>query len=294
MTIEYIDVAMERIAPGNPVVESIQGGFQFLEGPVWDRRRGVLIFSDIPGRTLYQYAPGAGVSVYRADVPFPNGNTIDGQGRLITCEHVGRDVVREEADGTLTQLATRYDGRRLNSPNDVVLRGDGCIFFTDPPYGLQPPHGVPAEKELDFHGVYRLDPDGTLTLLVDDFERPNGLAFTPDQRLLYIDDTARGHIRVFAVSDEGDLSADRVFAAVQGEGRGRPDGMKVDREGNVYCTGPGGVWIFSPLAALLGKIRVPEQTANIAWGDEDWRTLYLTASTSLYRIRLAIPGIPVG
>ena len=294
MPIEYNDVTMERIAPGDPPVELVQGGFQFLEGPVWDGRRGILIFSDIPARTLYQYVPGGAVSAYRADVPFPNGNTIDQQGRLLTCEHVGRDVVREEPDGTVVPIATHFEGKRFNSPNDIVVRGDGAIFFTDPPYGLQPPHGVTAEQELPYHGVYRLDRDGTVSLLVDDFERPNGLAFSPDERLLYIDDTARGHIRVFAVSDDGRLADDRVFAVLQGDGRGRPDGMKVDREGNVYCTGPGGVWVFSPLAELLGRIRVPEQTANVAWGDADWRTLYLTASTSLYRVRLGIPGIPVG
>jgi gluconolactonase len=294
MTIEYQDVAMNRIAPDDPAVEQVATGFGFLEGPVWDRRRGVLIFSDIPGRALHQYTPGEGVSVYRADSPFPDGNTFDQQGRLLTCEHAGRAVVRQEADGALTTLASHYDGKRLNSPNDIVVRGNGAIFFTDPPYGLRAPHGVPAEQEQPHFGVYRLDPDGAFDLLVADFERPNGLAFSPDETLLYIDDTERGHIRVFTVSDDGRLGNDRVFAVLQGEGRGRPDGMKVDREGNVYCTGPGGVWVFNPLAGLLGRIRVPEQCANLAWGDDDWRTLYLTASTSLYRVRLGVPGIPVG
>lgn len=294
MTIAYLDAGMERIAPGDPAVELVQGGFQFLEGPVWDRRRGVLIFSDIPAQTLYAYTPGSGVGVYREQSRFANGNTIDQQGRLLSCEHAGRQVVRQEADGSLTPIATHYEGKRLNSPNDIVVRGDGAIFFTDPPYGLQPPHGVTAEKELAYNGVYRLDPDGGLTLLVRDFERPNGLAFNPDERLLYVDDTQQGHIRVFAVSDDGSLSEDRVFAVLRGTGRGRPDGLKVDREGNVYCTGPGGVWVFDPLGGLLGTIRVPEQTANLAWGDADWQTLYLTASTSLYRVRLGIAGIPTG
>jgi sugar lactone lactonase YvrE len=294
MTIEYQDEAMGWIAPGDPPVELVQGGFQFLEGPVWDRRRGVLIFSDIPGQALYQYQPDAGVTPFREASPFPNGNTFDHHGRLLTCEHAGRQVVRQEPDGTLIPIATHFEGKRLNSPNDIVVRGDGAIFFTDPPYGLQPPHGVEAEKELSFNGVYRLDPNGTLTLLVDDFERPNGLAFSPSEQLLYIDDTARGHIRMFTVTDDGRLQNDRVFAVVQGEGRGRPDGMKVDQEGNVYCTGPGGVWVYSPMAGLLGRIRVPEQTANLAWGSDDWRTLYLTASTSLYRVRLGVPGIPTG
>jgi gluconolactonase len=294
MTIEYRDMGMQEIAPGDPPIELVQGDFQFLEGPVWDRRRAALIFSDIPGQALYQYCSDSGVSIYRENSPFPNGNTFDHDGRLLTCEHVGRRVVRQNADGTVTPIATHFEGKRLNSPNDIVVRGDGAIFFTDPPYGLQPPHGMDAEKELPFNGVYRLDPNGTLTLLVDDFERPNGLAFSPSEQLLYIDDTARGHIRMFTVTDDGRLRNDRVFAVVQGDGRGRPDGMKVDREGNVYCTGPGGVWVYGPLAGLLGRIRVPEQVANIAWGDNDWRTLYLTASTSLYRVRLGIPGIPTG
>ncbi len=228
MTIEYQDVRMERIAPGEPPVELIRGEFEFLEGPVWDRRRGVLIFSDIPAQTIYAFTPGAGISVYREHSRFANGNTIDQEGRLITCEHSGRQVVRQQPDGALTPIATHFEGKRLNSPNDVVTHGDGAIFFTDPPYGLQPPHGVESDKELDFHGVYRLDRDGTLTLLVDDFERPNGLAFSPDQRLLYIDDTARGHIRMFTLTKNGRLGDDRVFAVLQGEGRGRPDGMKVD------------------------------------------------------------------
>ncbi|MGD9890522.1 MAG: SMP-30/gluconolactonase/LRE family protein [Dehalococcoidia bacterium] len=292
MTIEYLDMGMDQIAPGDPPIELVQGGFQFLEGPVWDRRRGILIFSDIPGQVLYQYRPGDGVSVYREQSPFPNGNTIDHKGRLLTCEHVGRRVVRQEEDGALTPIATHFEGRRLNSPNDIVVRGDGAVYFTDPPYGLRPPHGVDAEKELPFNGVYRLDRDGHLTLLVDDFERPNGLAFSPTEQLLYIDDTARGHIRVFTVTDDGRLQDDRVFAVLRGDGRGRPDGMKVDRDGNVYCTGPGGVWIISPLGGLLGRIRMPEPAANLAWGGDDWRTLYLTATTSLYQVRLGIPGIP--
>jgi sugar lactone lactonase YvrE len=293
--IEVLDPAMRRIAPNDPQVELIQGGFQFLEGPVWDGRRGALIFSDIPANTMYEYRPGAGVSVFRHPSRHTNGNTLDGQGRLLSCEHSGRQVTRTEADGTVTPLATHFGGKRLNSPNDIVVRGDGTIYFTDPPYGILSERvGVPAEQELEFNGVFRLDEDRTLTLLVDDFDRPNGLAFSPDQTLLYIDDTARGHIRVFTMTVDRQLSEDRVFAELSGPERGRPDGMKVDREGNIYCTGPGGVWVFNPLGALLGKVIMPEQTANLAWGDGDWQTLYLTASTSLYRLRLGVAGIPTG
>jgi len=293
MTIEVMDAGMHAIARQDAAVELVQGGFQFLEGPVWDHLAGTLIFSDIPANTLYRYDPNAGVSVFREPSNHANGNTRDLQGRLLTCEHSGRRLSRLEPDGSLTALVTHFEGKRLNSPNDVVVRGDGAIFFTDPPYGLNTPHGVPAEQELDFLGVYRLDPDGTLSLLVDDFERPNGLAFSPDERILYIDDTARGQIRAFDVGDDGRLTNDRVFATLTGEGRGRPDGMKVDRAGNIYCTGPGGVWVVNRDGLILGRILVPEQTANLAWGGADWRTLYLTASTSLYRVQMEIAGIPV-
>jgi sugar lactone lactonase YvrE len=242
---------------------------------------------------MYLYQPGAAATVFRQPSRHANGNTRDQLGRLLTCEHSGRQVSRTEPDGTVTPLATHFDGKKLNSPNDVVCRGDGAIFFTDPPYGLTARVGVEAPKELEFQGVYRIDVDGRLTLLVDDFDRPNGLAFSPDETLLYVNDTARRHIRVFAVDEEGNLSGDRVFAEISGDGRGAPDGMKLDRAGNVYCTGPGGVWVNAPDGTSLGRIQVPEQTANLAWGDADWQTLYLTASTSLYRVRMKIAGIPV-
>jgi sugar lactone lactonase YvrE len=294
MTIESHDAAMRRIAPEDVPLELIQDGFEFLEGPVWDRRDGVLLFSDIPRSTIYRYTPGQGVTEFRQPSGYANGNTIAPDGSLLTCEHAGRRVSRRTRDGDVTALATHYDGKKLNSPNDLVRHSSGAIYFTDPPYGLSPPHGVEAEKELDFHGVYRLDPDGTVTLLVDDFDRPNGLAFSPDERLLYIDDTARSHIRVFTLTPDGGLTDDRLFVELQGDGRGRPDGMKLDREGNIYCTGPGGVWVVNPNGEVLGRIRVPEQTANLGWGDADWQSLYLTAMDKLYRVRLALPGIPVG
>jgi sugar lactone lactonase YvrE len=294
MPIEVMDAGLRRIVAAGADIEPVQGGFDFLEGPVWDRRTGSLIFSDIPANTIYRLNADGASEVFRRPSRHTNGNTFDRQGRLLSCEHSGRQVSRTEPDGTITSLATHYEGKRLNSPNDVVCRGDGAIIFTDPPYGiLSERMGGVAEPELSFFGVYRLDPGGSLTLLVDDFERPNGLAFSPDERTLFIADTARGHIRSFQYTDDGRLRDERVFAVLEGEGRGRPDGMKLDREGNVYCTGPGGVWVFSPMGALLGKIRLPEQTANLGWGGPDWRTLYLTASTTLYRIRLEVAGIPV-
>lgn len=297
MTIESHDPAMQRIALPNAEVERLATDLRFTESPVWDRRRGVLTFSDIPANRLYQYSPADGTTtVFRDPSRHANGNTRDGAGRLVTCEHSGRQVSRTEVGGAVSTLAAAYEGKRLNSPNDVVVRSDGAIYFTDPPYGIMAEArvGVPAEQELPFQGVFRIDPSGALTLLVDDFDRPNGLAFSPDERTLYIDDSARRHIRAFAVADDGSLSGGRVFAELTGEGRGVPDGMKVDREANVYCTGPGGVWVLNPQGAVLGRIVMPETTANLAWGGDDWRTLYLTASSSLYRVRLGVAGVAVG
>jgi sugar lactone lactonase YvrE len=292
MTIEILDASARSIIAPDTALECIADGFGFLEGPVWDRRTASLIFSDIPAQVIYRYTPGQGMSVLRSESRFANGNTIAPDGRLLTCEHTGRQVVRQEADGSVTPLATHYEGRRLNSPNDIVCRGDGTIFFTDPPYGLSAPHGLPAEQELPFCGLYRLDRTGALTLLADDFERPNGLAFSPDERLLYVADTARSHVRSFSVSDDGRLTRDRVLVELHGSGRGRPDGLKLDRLGRLYCTGPGGVWVIGRDTEIIARIQVPEQTANLAWGDADWQTLYLTASDKLYRLRLATTGIP--
>ncbi len=277
-----------------PMLDCVATGFTFTEGPVW--RGDDLLFSDIPNNRTIRYRPlpeGPEITTFRTPSGNANGLTLDRQGRLLACEHSGRRVSRVDESGRAETVVDSYKGKRLNSPNDVVVRSDGSIFFTDPPYGLR--NGTEG-KELDFNGVYRIDPGGELHLLVDDFDRPNGLAFTPDERRLLIDDTVRGHIRVFDVAGDGSLSNGRVFAELKGAPgeRGAPDGMKVDSEGNVYCTGPAGVWVFDPNGRFLGRIVTPEVPANLAWGDPDWRTLYITARTSLYRIRLAVPGIPVG
>jgi len=264
-------------------VTKIVGGFQFTEGPVWDPR-GYLLFSDIPANTIYKWTPGASeVEVFRTPSGHSNGLTLDHAGRLIACEH-DRRVSRTEGDGTVVTLVDRYQGKRLNSPNDVVVKSDGSIYLTDPPYGLpQQEQG----KELDFNGVYRLAPDGTLTLLDDSFVRPNGLAFSPDESTLYIADTREMHIRAFDVRPDGTLANGRVFAGLREPGKsGAPDGMKVDVKGNVFCTGPGGIWILHPTGRVLGKIETPEVPANLAWGDADGRTLYITARTSIYRVRV--------
>jgi sugar lactone lactonase YvrE len=274
----------EVLAPG-AAVEKVAGDFGFTEGPVW-HPDGYLLFTDIPRNRIMRWHPTEGVSVFREPSQQANGLIVDRQGRLVAAEHAARRVSRTEADGRVVTLVDRYDGKRLNSPNDVVEARDGALYFTDPPYGLpQQKEG----KELEVNGVYRVVPaDGTLTLLADDFERPNGLAFSPDGRTLYIADTARQHVRAFDVRPDGTLASGRVFGTMTPwpGAQGGPDGMKVDAQGRVFVTGAGGVWVFDATGAVLGVIETPEVPANCAFGDADGRTLYITARTSLYRVRL--------
>ena len=268
-------------------LERVAGGLRFAEGPVWIRERSCLLVSDIPADRILRIAPGGAVSVYRQPSRHANGLTRDDRGRLIACEHETRRVTREEADGRLHVLADAFAGRRLNSPNDVVVRRDGAVYFTDPTAGIDP-----ALREQPVQGVYRCERDsGALTLLVDDFLVPNGLAFSPDERFLYVDDSApaRHHVRRFRVAADGALSEGRVFARMAPGTPGPPDGMKVDREGRLFCAGPGGVWAFAPDGEHLGTIRTPEPAANCAWGD-DGRSLYIAARSSVYRVRCAPPG----
>jgi gluconolactonase len=223
-----------------------------------------------------------------------NGLTYDRQGRLLACEHATSQVTRTDADGRVVPIATHHAGKQLNSPNDIVCKSDGAIYFSDPPYGRAKFYGVERPQELDFQGVYRVGRDPKSTeLLVDDFDRPNGLCFSRDERRLFVNDTARKHIRVFDVTPAGTLKNGRLWAETKGEKPGAPDGMKLDSAGNLYCCGPGGIHVFDPDARLLEVLEVPEYTANFAWGDDDYRSLFITASTSLYRIRRTIPGLPV-
>jgi sugar lactone lactonase YvrE len=287
---KFYEIAQQRTK-----LEKIATGFIFTEGPVWDAARGCLIFSDIPANKMRKWTPDKGIELVRYPSGKSNGLTLDKQGRLIACEHANRRVSREESDGTIISIASKYDGKRLNSPNDVVVKSDGSVYFTDPPYGLSA-DGILDTRKLPFQGVYRISPDTNrraLTLLVDDFEKPNGLVFSPDESLLYIDDTDQAHVRVFDVNPDGTISNGRVFTELEGEEVGDVDGMKVDSEGNVYVTGPGGIWVFDPSGNRLGRIDIPEVATNLAWGDEDWKTLYITAPTSLYRIKLGIEGIRV-
>jgi len=267
-------------------LERLATGFQFTEGPVW-HPDGYLIFSDIPADTIYSLKDGER-DVFRRPSGNSNGLAFDREGRLVACEHGSRRVSATQKDGTVVPVATHYQGKRLNSPNDVVVKSDGSVYFTDPPYGVRP-----EDRELDFQGVYRIGPDGGLTLLADDFVKPNGLAFSPDEKVLYVDDTEKGWIRAFDVGEDGLLTEGRVFARLEGAGHGRPDGMKVDAEGNVYCTGPGGVWVISPAGEPIEVIETPEAAANVAFGGADGRTLYITARASIYSVQVRHPGAVV-
>jgi gluconolactonase len=271
------------VEDGDP--ELIASGFVFTEGPVW-LPEGALIFSDIPAARIYRWSAADGTRVWREASGNANGLTLDPAGRVVACEHGNRRVSRTVADGAVETVADSYEGRRLNSPNDVVIRADGVIYFTDPPYGIEP-----AQQEQPCNGVYRVDRDGAVVRVADDFDRPNGLAFSPDERVLYIDDSRRRHVRAFDVAADGALAHGRIVCDMDHPQPGSPDGMKLDRDGHLYVTGATGVWVFEPDGTLLGVISTPERPANCAWGD-DGHSLYITARTSLYRIRTRIPGVP--
>ena len=297
--------------------EKVAGGFQFLEGPVWIPARNELLFSDIPASKIYRYKDGK-FDVFREPSGQANGNTLDPQGRLVSCEHETRRVSRTEPDGTVVALATHYEGKRLNSPNDVVCKSDGSAYFSDPPYGVKP-----EDRELDFQGVFRIEPtpspskEGStepvpfpqndrsrardnpvplprrgqgwvpsVQLLARDFVKPNGLAFSPDEKFLYIADTELGHIRAFDVNADGSIANSRVFCKVE-----RPDGFRVDVEGGLYIAAMKSVEIFDRTGNRVGEITLPERPANVAFGDADRKTLYICARTSLYRARVNVPGV---
>lgn len=290
MNVEIRDERFRQVVGYDAPIEEVAGGFDFTEGAVWNHVEGHLIFSDMPGNVMRRWTAADGIDVFRQPSNMANGNTYDLQGRLVTCEHATSRVTRTEHDGSISVLASHYDGKELNSPNDVIVRSDGSIYFSDPSFGRMDYYGVLREPELDVRGVYRLDSDGGLRLLVDDFDQPNGLAFSLDERQLFINDTMRAHIRVFDVGDDGGLCNGRVWAELTGDRDGLADGMKVDSEGNLYTAGPGGVQVFGPDAACRGVIHVPQGVANFAWGDADLRSLFINAGTSLYRTRVNVPG----
>jgi gluconolactonase len=298
------DPALDAIVPPNPKIFKLAEGFKFIEGPVWVRDGGYLLFSDPNSNTIYKYTPDGQITVFReksgyhgADIaeygqPGSNGLTLDREGRLTINQHGNRRVTRLEKDGRLTVLADRYEGKRLNSPNDLVYKSDGSLYFTDPPFGLPKFYDDPR-KELAYSGVFRLA-GGTLQLVSKDLIGPNGLAFSPDEKYLYVDnwDVKKKVVMRYDVNADGTLSNGRIFFDMTGApGEEALDGLKVDQGGNLYVSGPGGVWIISAEGKHLGTIKAPKLPANFAWGDEDGKTLYMTARTGLYRMRLNIPGI---
>jgi gluconolactonase len=296
--VERLDPALDQIiSTSEPIVDLATnlGGTANVEGPLWWKEGGYLLFRGTDLKR-WKYAPGQEISVFKENTNAANGITRDMQGRLVACEAATRQVVREEQDGSITVLANSFQGRPLNFPNDVVVKSDGAIYFTDPWAGprAQVP---PGQTDLGFAGVFRISPDrGTLTLLVSDFLTPNGIAFSPDESVLYINDTARRHIRAFDLQPNGTLArqTDRVFVDLSGPEPGAPDGMKVDSAGNVYCGGSGGLYIVDPKGKKLGCIvHGFANTANVAFGGDDWKTVYFCTRTSLGSFKVKIAGVPV-
>ena len=298
--IQRFDSRVAALIPVDATIEKLADGFNFIEGPVWDRQNSRLLFSDVRGNEIYEWSETTGATTF-IDPVFEgdrtgkgaissNGLTFDAEGRLIICEHGNRRISRLEADGSRSVVVEDFEGGQLNSPNDAVYASDGSLYFTDPPYGLEGLEESPA-RELDFNGIYRLSPGGDLELLVRDQTRPNGIALSPDESTLYVANSdAENNVWMAYDLDASGASNGRVFYDVNDQlAAGAADGMKVDLAGNLFATGPGGVWVMAPDGTHLGTIVTGEVTANVAFGD-DGRTLYMTASTSLYRGRLSTEG----
>jgi gluconolactonase len=300
-----LDPRFDKLVPQDAVLEKIADGFTWVEGPVWNRKEGYLLFSDIPNNSVFKWKEGEGITLflkpsgYTGSAPFDgrepgsNGLTFDAQGRLVLCEHGDRRIARLEEDGSKTTLVDRYEGKRLNSPNDLSFKSNGDLYFTDPPFGLPKGFDDP-QKEIPFQGVYRLSVDGKLILLTKEIKAPNGLVFSPDEKVLYVTDVDpdRSAWLAFDVKDDGAIANGRVFfdaTALTKTGKGGPDGMKVDKYGNVFGTKRGGVYVFAPDGTHLGTIETGIPTSNVNWGD-DGSVLYITASTAIYRIKLSTKG----
>ena len=320
-TVERLDSALDQIVPANPSLEQVATGFKWTEGPVWIPA-GYLLFAEIPSNSIRKWTPGGGVSIfmrpsgYKGETPFSgpepgsNGMTLDSRGRLTVAGHAQRDVWRLESlepNAQATILADSYQGKRLNSPNDLVYRSDGSLYFTDPPYGLPTQKENDPTKQLRFSGVYRIPgaldqkpgappARARLELLIKNLPRPNGIAFSPDEKYLYVNNSEPKKLWMrYIVKSDGKLTDGKVFFDATSDTRvGAPDGMKVDSKGNVYSAGPAGVWIFSPEGKHLGTIVIPERVGNVAWGGADHSTLFVAASSSIYRINLKIPGMYPG
>ena len=290
----------ERIVSRDATLDVVAHGIFFGEGPVWDARNGCLFYTDIIGDTIWKWTPGLGHEVVVRPSNKADGLTLDREGRLVVAGWASRTVWRIEPDGSFVTLASHYDGQKLNTPNDIVVKSDGAIYWTDPTgalfnVGMAGPEDD-IQRYLDFHGVFRLAPDdGPLSLAIEDCAYPNGLCFSPDESLLYVNDTWLANIRVFDVRPDGSVGNARLFYELVGHEPGVADGMKVDVEGNVYVTGPGGIHVIDPRGNLLGRLRLPAHATNLAFGDADWRTLYVTTHSPglVYRVRLNVPGMPV-
>ncbi len=318
-SIVRLDPAIDAIVPAGAKVEKVATGFEWTEGPVWIHS-GYLLFAAIHHNRIVKWVPGQGTSIflhpsgyqgtkpYAGPEPGSNGMTLDRKGRLTVAGHARREIFRLESlkpGAKLTVLCDRYHGKRLNSPNDLVYKSDGSLYFTDPPYGLPTQGDHDPLKQLPFNGVFRLPgaasipaggpPDNRhLQLVIKDLTRPNGIAFSPHQKYLYVSNSDPKDMvwMRYDVKPDGMVTNGKVFCkADPSEGPGGPDGIKVDQDGNLYGAGPGGVWIISPEGKHIGTIKIPERVANCAWGDADGKTLYVTASSSVYRIPLSIPGV---
>ncbi len=295
MEVDMSTQGFERIVPHDSTLDVISNDLLFGEGPVWNSKTGEFFWVDIIGDTIWKYKKGKGREVvvrpsYKAD-----GLTFDLEGRLVVAGWAWRRVWRLEHDGSITTLCSEFEGQKLNTPNDIVVKSDGAIYFTDPSGALNnvEMQGSDLQRYLDYHGVFRISPDGKISLVVKDFTYPNGLAFSPDESLLYINDTRENLIKVYEVNVDGSLKNGKLFCKLIGPEAGVADGMKVDVEGNVYCTGPAGIQVFSPKGDLLGRIKIPGHATNLGFGDEDWMGLYITTYTSVFKVRLGIAGLPV-
>jgi gluconolactonase len=303
--IERKDPRFDKLIPKDAVIEKLTDGMDWTEGPVWVPEGKFVLYSDIPKNLIWKWKEGEGKSVFmtpagytgtkrRLGEPGSNGLTLDPEGRLVMCEHGDRRVSRLEKDGNKTTLADRYEGKRFNSPNDLVYKSNGDLYFTDPPYGLEKNYDDPA-RELDFCGVYRLSKDGKLTLLTKDLTRPNGIAFSPDEKTLYIavSDPDKAVWMAYEVKEDGTLGTGKVFFDstpwAKEKKKGLPDGMKVDKDGNIFATGPGGLHVFAPDGTLLGTLATGVATANCNWGD-DGSTLYIAADKALCRVKTTTKG----
>lgn len=284
---EVVDKAeFEKVVPADAKVEKLASDMKFVEGPCWMAEEGgYLLFSDIPQSHIKKWSEKEGLTIYREQSNGTNGNARDAQGRLISCEHTSRRITRTEKNGQVSVLADKFEGKRFNSPNDVVVKSDGTIWFTDPPYGT--PKG--EKKELEKNYVFRFDPaTNEVKAVASDCDMPNGLAFSPDEKVLYVADSGKPrHIRAFAVNADGTLGAGEVFCKID---KGAPDGIRVDAAGHVLSSAADGVQIFSSNGKLIGKILVPESPANLAFGGAEGNVLFITAKTSLYRIKLNVGG----